>query len=64
MQEPTKTHPLKAILLRSTIAAILTIGAGWGLLALLGVTWVSAVLFALACGLITLGVSHLPGKPR
>jgi hypothetical protein len=64
----TEQHPrladIATIALRSAFAAVLTVGAGWILVLLLGVTWISAGLFALACGLVTLVVSKLnwPGR--
>lgn len=43
-------HPIRVLLLRSLVLTVLTFGSGMFLYWLLGVTVLSAVLFAVACG--------------
>ncbi len=50
---------LQAIILQSLVTALLTLGAGVALYETMGVSAISAVLFAFACGVISVAISHI-----
>lgn len=52
-------RPFRALLLRSLVLSVLTIGSGAFLYWLLGVSTLSAVLFALACGIASVLASFI-----
>lgn len=55
----TDREPISRILFRSTVSAVLTMGVGVTLYVSIGPTVISAVLFALACGVISIIASYI-----
>ena len=51
--------PIRTALLRALVLTVLTFGAGVFLYMLMGVTVISSVLFALACGVASVMVSFV-----
>jgi len=52
-------HMLKRIAVKSLLSAVLTVGTGVTLYLTMGVSVLSAVLFALACGVIAIVTSQI-----
>ena len=52
-------RPYRAMLLRSLVMSVLTIGSGALLYWLMGVSLLSAVLFAVACGIASVLASYI-----
>ena len=51
--------PIRILLLRSVVLGVLTVGSGAFLYYLMGVSMLSAVLFALACGVASVVASFI-----